>query len=427
MLIYNAIICTPEGRLSGYVVTENGVISKVSGGSPTLQEQDAHRTCAVDAGGAWLLPGAIDAHVHFREPGLTHKATIASESAAALAGGVTSFMDMPNTVPPTVSVEAWEEKMRLAERSSVANYAFFIGATADNMNQLRRADYSRIPGIKLFMGSSTGRMAVGDERALAEIFETAQVPVVVHAEDDAVIALNRARIEAFAGKDPEVYYHSIIRDSLACVKATEHAMELAQRYGTRLHIAHVSTAEELSLLSPGPVEGKLITAEVSPHHLMFCTDDYKERGARIKMNPSVKSERDRQALRQGVLSGRIDIVATDHAPHLLTEKEGGALKAVSGAPMVQFSTAVTAGLFGPETVSQVMSSKVREVFAIRERGCIAPGYKADMMLMEQVPEGYTVTDADVLSKCGWTPLAGVRLYWRVKQTFITGPEPLLFR
>lgn len=427
MLIHNAIICTPEGHLSGYVVTDNGVISRVCTGCPTLQELDEARGCTVDAGGAWLLPGAIDAHVHFRQPGLTHKADIASESAASLAGGVTSFMDMPNTVPPTVSIEAWEEKMRMAACSSAANYAFFIGATADNVKELQKADYSQIPGIKLFMGSSTGRMAVGDERALAEIFETAQVPVVVHAEDDAIIAANRARVVALAGDDPDVSYHSVIRDSLACVRATEHAMELAARYGTRLHIAHVSTAEELSLLSAGPVEGKLITAEASPHHLLFTADDYSERGARIKMNPSVKAERDRQALRDGVLSGKIDIVATDHAPHLLSEKEGGALKAVSGAPMVQFSTAVTAGLFGPETVSQVMASKVREVFSIRNRGCIAPGFKADMMLMEHVPEGYTVTDAHVLSKCGWTPLAGMSLYWRVKQSFISGPEPLLFR
>lgn len=420
-IVYNADIVTPSGVSRGFVaIDDNGLIASVDSGDPS-SELLADAIDKVDAGGRLLMAGAIDSHVHFREPGLTHKATIASESRAAVAGGVTSYFDMPNTVPQTVTTEAIEAKASIAAHSSLANYAFFIGATNTNLDQLLAADYTRIPGIKLFMGSSTGNMLVDREQALCALFEAAPAIISVHAEDEATIRAARAEIENEYGQDAPVDLHSRLRTAEACYRASAHAVELARHYGSHLHIAHLTTAAELSLLEgAGDIENKKITAEVSPHHLMWTDADYATKGARIKMNPSVKSVADRTALRKAVADGVIDIVATDHAPHLLSEKEGSLFKAVSGAPMVQFSLPVMLDLYDPVTVTRVMSANPARLFQIDRRGFIAPGYHADLTLVEHLPEPYIVSDSDSVSLCGWTPLDGIPLHHKVVQTWVNG-------
>ncbi|MDE6368252.1 MAG: dihydroorotase [Muribaculaceae bacterium] len=420
-LIYNVDVVTPERVSRGFVaIGKDGRIALVGDGEPqqSLFDEAANR---VDGCGGLLMAGAIDCHVHFREPGLTHKATIASESRAAVAGGVTSFFDMPNTVPQTVTVQAVNEKAEIASRTSVANYAFFIGATNDNLDQLVAADYTRVAGVKLFMGSSTGNMLVDKENALCRLFEAAPAIISVHAEDEATIRAAREAIEAEYGADAPVSLHIRLRPAEACYKATAHAVELARRYGSRLHIAHLTTAAELALLDPpAPVEEKRITAEVSPHHLMWTIDDYERKGARIKMNPAVKTAEDRAALREALAEGRIDIVATDHAPHLMAEKDGSLFKAVSGAPMVQFSLPVMLGLYAPELVTRVMADVPARLFGVVGRGRVAEGYFADLVLVERLTEPVTVTDDDALSLCGWTPMAGEELHHKVTKTWVNG-------
>ncbi len=422
-IIYNADIVTPSGVSRGFVtIDDDGFIDSVVSGSPA-PELMAEAADKVDAEGRLLMAGAIDCHVHFREPGLTHKATIASESRAAVAGGVTSFFDMPNTIPQTVTTDAIEAKATIAARDSAANYAFFIGATNSNLDQLLAADYSRVAGIKLFMGSSTGNMLVDQEQSLCALFEAAPAIISVHAEDEATIRAARAEIEKEYGQDAPVSLHSRMRPAEACYRASAHAVELARRYGSRLHIAHLTTAAELALLdATTDLENKKITAEVSPHHLIWTDADYAVKGARIKMNPSVKTAVDRDALRQAVADGLIDVVATDHAPHLLSEKEGSLFKAVSGAPMVQFSLPVMLDLYDPATVTRVMSANPARVFQIDRRGIIAPGYHADLTLVERLSEPYIVQDSDALSLCGWTPLAGTPLRHKVTQTWVNGKK-----
>lgn len=420
-LIYNADVVTPERVSRGFVAIDSGgLIAKVGDGEPSAEDMKAARI-SVDAKGAMLMAGATDCHVHFREPGLTRKATIASESRASVSGGVTSYFDMPNTVPQTVTREALDEKAEIAARTSLANYAFFIGATNDNLDELLAADYTKIPGIKLFMGSSTGNMLVDREQALCRLFEAAPAIISVHAEDEATIRAARAEIEAEYGDDAPVSLHTRMRPAEACLKATSHAVELARRYGSRLHIAHLTTAAELALLDSGkPLEEKKITAEVSPHHLLWTEDDYARKGARIKMNPSVKSAADRAALRKAVADGEIDVVATDHAPHLLSEKEGSLFKAVSGAPIVQFSLPAMLDLFAPQTVTRVMSHNPAKLFAIDRRGDIAEGNFADLVLVEKAEKPIEISDHDVVSLCGWTPLDGEKLGHKVVSTWVNG-------
>lgn len=420
-LIYNADIVTPERVSHGFVaIGGDGRITCVGDGEPSASLMAAARK-SIDAQGALLMAGAIDCHVHFREPGLTHKATIASESRAAIAGGVTSFFDMPNTVPQTVGIDAIEQKTEIAASTSLANFAFFIGATNDNIDQLLKADYTKVAGIKLFMGSSTGNMLVDNESALTYLFENAPTIISVHAEDEATIRAARAEIETEYGNDAPVSLHTRLRSAEACVKATTRAVELARRYGTHLHIAHLTTAAELQLLDRDiPLSDKHITAEVSPHHLLWTDEDYTKKGARIKMNPSVKSKSDRAALRHAVADGTIDIVATDHAPHLLSEKSGSLFKAVSGAPMVQFSLPVMLDMFDPSTVTRVMSSNPAKLFGIAERGRVAEGQFADLTLVERCSAPMSVTDSDVLSLCGWTPLDGEYLGHKVAYTWVNG-------
>lgn len=431
LVIYNALI-VPDGHTApfhGWLATEDDKIAAVGAGEvPPQHLECASRT--VDAGGAMLLPGAIDCHVHFREPGLTHKATIASESRAAIVGGVTSYIDMPNCVPPTVTLEAWHDKMERAAATSRANYAFMIGATAANLPQLLNADPRRMPAVKVFMGSSTGNMLIDDDSSLRKIFAEQPFRVVVHAEDQAIINRNTAAAQPLENPS-DMMWHTRLRNDEACVRATERAMQLAVRYGTRLHVAHVTTALETRLFDPSPSPaGKQITAEVSPHHLIHSSDDYPRLGARIKMNPAVKSPADRLALRDALAEGRLDIVATDHAPHLLSEKQGDVFHAVSGAPMVQFSLPAMLDMFPPSTVVARMCEGPAVLFGIEGRGSLRPGNYADMALVEKLAEPHIVDDADVVSLCGWTPMAGSPIGHRVVETWVnggSGPMPLAFK
>lgn len=430
-IIYNAIL-VPDGSAvpsRGWLAFNRGTILSLGhGDAPAALFDSADER--IDAAGAYLLPGAIDCHVHFREPGLTHKATIASESRAALAGGVTSYIEMPNTKPATVTLADWEAKMHIAEAGSAGNYAFMLGATADNLTELQHADFSKVAAVKVFMGSSTGNMLLSDDSALRAVFAEQPGRIVVHAEDQSVIDRN---IEHFSPiPDPDnMLWHTRLRSNEACVRATERAMELASRYGSRLHVAHLTTAEEAALFDPSPLPGdKRITAEASPHHLLFTADDYSRLGSRIKMNPAVKFEADRRALRDAVLSGRIDIIATDHAPHLLSEKAGDVFHAMSGAPMVQFSLVKMLDLFDPATVVRRMCQSPAQLFGIEGRGTLAPGNYADLVLVEKLSDPHTITDADVLSPCGWTPLTGTPTTHRVVRTWVNGgtrPMPLTFR
>lgn len=407
-----------ETTADSWILFEEKIIKAVGNGTcPTDDVTDI-----VDGKGALALPGVIDCHVHFREPGLTKKADIKSESIAAVAGGVTSYFEMPNTTPPTTTIEAWEEKMELAKKKSAANYAFFIGATNHNIDTLRNMDFTYVPGVKLFMGSSTGNMLVDDNSTIARIFENIDAIVAVHAEDQNIINTNTQKeIDNFGDRaSVPVERHSAIRSAQACVESTSKAVALAKKFGRRLHICHISTKEELDLLEKDtPLAEKLITSEVSPHHLMWCDSDYTRKGTRIKMNPAVKDNDTRIALREALKGGVIDMVATDHAPHLHADKEGGALTAASGAPLVQFSLPWMLDNFDETTVQRVMCENPARIFHIDRRGKLATGYYADIVLIrETLP--YVVSDADVISKCEWTPLCGETLNHKVEQTWING-------
>ncbi len=423
LALHNAIIINDGRRFKGYVVVDRPFITSVGEGDMPENLKASCREC-VDAEGALLLPGVIDDQVHFRDPGLTHKADIATESMAAVAGGVTSFMDMPNTNPPTVTAEALEAKLRRGAECSNGNYGFFIGATNDNIDTLLSCDYTKVPGVKLFLGSSTGNMLVDREATLDRIFRDVPAIIAVHSEDEATIRANREAIAARYDGHPPVSEHPAIRSREACIISTARAIERANRFDTRLHVLHVSTAEEVDMFSAMPLEEKRVTAEVCVHHLWFCDEDYSTLGTRIKMNPAVKTAADREALRQGLRDGHLDVVGTDHAPHLPSEKEGDALTAASGAPMVQFSLPVMLemadqGIFTHELVVEKMCHAPARLFHVDQRGYIAPGFYADLTVVTPGTP-YTVTDDMVLSRCGWTPLAGTTLHNRVIATYVNG-------
>lgn len=421
-LLHNAVIVNEDRQYLGYVeISAEGKIVSVSQGEPTAELLDSYRGATTDLGGHRLLPGVIDSHVHFREPGGEHKATIASESRAAVAGGVTSFMEMPNTNPATITLEALEDKFARAAKDSVANYSFYIGATKDNLSVLKAVDYHRVPGVKLFMGSSTGGMLVEGEDALSEIFKL-PVLIAVHCEDEATIKSNTKAVKDLYGDtDPEIIWHCSIRDAIACVRSTAHAIALAERYGTRLHIMHLTTLQELRMLSQTSPH---ITGEACVAHLMFDDRDYARLGTRIKCNPAVKSAAHRDALRRGVREGVISTVSTDHAPHTAEEKDRGLFGAPSGMPMVQFSLPAMLDLalrvgWPLHTVVRAMAHSQADIFGVEQRGYIRPGYWAD--LVEVDPEGTTeVRSGNILSKCGWSPLEGLDLRTKVVKTWVNG-------
>ncbi|MDE7396126.1 MAG: dihydroorotase [Muribaculum sp.] len=423
ILLYNGTVVNRNHRFNGYVLIDGKRIADVGEGYPaTLPDEVDER---IDVDGALILPGVIDDQVHFRDPGLTHKGDIATESRAAAAGGVTSFMDMPNTNPPTTTIEALEAKRRRAAEVSAVNYAFFLGATNDNLPVLLTADYKDIPGVKLFLGSSTGNMLVDNDTVLEQIFSRVPALIAVHSEDEATIREARQRLEQQYGHDIPIELHPVMRSREACVVSTRRAIERARRCGTRLHVLHVSTADEANMFSDMPLSPeKRITAEVCVHHLWFCSDDYRRLGSRIKMNPAVKDEADRQILRQALRDGRLDIVATDHAPHLLSEKQGGLLDAASGAPMVQYSLPVMLeladqGVFTIEMVVEKMCHAPAKLYNIVDRGWIESGMYADIVVVKQNCP-YLVTDESAVGRCGWTPLAGTTLHNRVERTYVNG-------
>lgn len=423
-LIKNVRIINEGRSYQGAVLINGEMIEAVYEGE-VPSEIIAEAKEVVDGQGKWLLPGCIDDQVHFREPGLTHKADIYSESRAAVAGGVTSFMDMPNTKPQTTTLENLEWKFNRAAETSVANYSFFFGGTNDNMEDIRRLDRSRVPGLKLFLGSSTGNMLVDKKNALERIFSESDLLIAVHAEKEEIIKRNIAYYTQQYGEDLDISFHSKIRSEEASYASSSEAVELATRLGTRLHILHLSTAKETTLLDNKlPLKDKKITGEVCVHHLWFHDGDYALFGNRIKWNPSIKTLADRTALREAVNNDKIDIIATDHAPHLLSEKEGSCLKAASGGPLVQHSLIVMLelameGRFTYEKVVDKMAHKPAELFHIDRRGYIRPGYYADLVLIDP-NKTWTVSKENILTKCGWSPFEGYTFHHAVDTTWVNG-------
>jgi len=425
-LIKNARIVN-EGRIyKGAVWIEGNFIKEVfEGEEPEGREFEADKV--IDAQGRLLMPGIIDDQVHFRDPGLTHKGDIGTESRAAVAGGVTTFMDMPNTNPQTTTLEALENKFIRGAEVSAANYSFFFGGTNDNLSEIGKLDKSRIPGLKLFLGSSTGNMLVDRKESLERIFGETDLLIAVHAEKEEIIQRNIKHYTDIYGPDLDISFHPKIRSEEACYVSSAEAVELASRLDTRLHILHLSTAREMTLLPNDiPLKEKKITGEVCVHHLWFEEADYARFGNCIKWNPAIKTRDDRNALREAVCSGKLDIVATDHAPHLPAEKEGSCLKAASGGPLVQHSLVamlemVGQGIFTYENVVEKMAHAPADLFGIDRRGYIRPGYYADLVLVEtETP--WLVNPDNLLYKCGWSPFEGFTFTHQIWKTFVNGQE-----
>lgn len=422
-LIKNVTIINEGERFVGSVLIENERIAKILRGvysETTATVVDS----IVDGQGKWLIPGVIDDQVHFRDPGLTHKGDLYTESRAAVAGGVTSFMEMPNTKPQTTTNDDLNRKFDRAAEVSAANYSFYIGATNDNLSELKKADPKRTCGVKIFMGSSTGNMLVDNEKSLSAIFSEIGMLIATHCEKEEVIQANIAKYKALYGEDVPVKYHPEIRDVEACYRSSAEAVALAQKYNTRLHILHLSTAREVSLFEKRPLTEKRITGEVCVHHLWFDDRDYAAYGNRIKWNPSIKSESDKLALREALNSGQLDVVATDHAPHLLSEKEGGCFTAASGGPLVQHSLIVMLelakkGVFTPEKVVEKMCHAPATLYKVEERGFIREGYFADLVLVNPVTE-WIVSTENIIYKCGWSPVEGSTFHSQVDMTFVNG-------
>ena len=416
-LIQGGTLVNEGQSFEGSIIVEDGQISQISQGHTT---PEASFDEIIDASGCFVLPGIIDDHVHFREPGLTEKADIDTESRAAAAGGVTTYFDMPNTVPQTTTIEALEEKQALAREKSHVNYAFFFGATNINTELFAQLDPHRVPGIKLFMGSSTGNMLVDRREVLERIFSTSPLPIMTHCEDTAIINRNMTEAKQKYGDDPKVTHHPEIRSEEACYESTRLAVELAMQYGARLHVAHLTTEKELQLFG----NDTHITAEATVSHLYFCDRDYNALGTRIKCNPAIKTQRDRDALREALNDGRITVVGTDHAPHLLSQKEGGCARAASGMPMIQFSLVtmlelVDQGVLTIERLVELMCHNPARLFEVSQRGYLREGYQADIVLVRP-GAGWTVTKDVIQSRCGWSPMENHMYLWRVERTICNG-------
>ncbi len=422
-LIKNARIIN-EGRIfNGAVLIDGEFISRVFTGNDIPPEL-VTGAAVIDAAGQYLIPGAIDDQVHFREPGLTHKGEIATESRAAVAGGVTSYMEMPNTNPQAVTQEVLEAKYERAAEVSAANYSFYMGATNDNLDEVLKTDGSKVCGIKIFMGSSTGNMLVDNEEVLSEIFRSTKLLVATHCEDESTIVRNTAIYREKYGNFVPISAHPKIRSAEACFKSSAKAVELATKFGTRLHVLHLSTAEEMKLFSSGKVADKHITAEVCVHHLWFDEHDYISKGNFIKWNPAIKSAEDKAALWEALRTDKIDVVATDHAPHTLQEKDHSYFKAPSGGPMVQHSlTAMLEmsrkGMISIERVIEKMCHAPADLFRIDRRGYIREGYYADLVLVDPA-QSWVVSPENILYKCGWSPFDGMEFSHRVMATFVNG-------
>lgn len=418
-LIKNGTIVNEGRSFLGDLVVNGEQIEEIYEGKAPRGIYDQ----VIDASGCFVLPGVIDDHVHFREPGLTRKADIESESRAAAFGGVTSYFEMPNTNPQTTTLEALEDKFALGAQKSHVNYSFFFGATNDNVDSFDRLDVHRIPGIKLFMGSSTGNMLVDKYESLQQIFVKAKklgLPVMTHCEDTDIINRNMAAYQKKYGEDPDVKFHPEIRSAEACYESSSLAVKLAKESGAHLHIAHVTTARELEFFG----KDENITGEAVIAHLYFSDEDYADKKAFIKCNPAIKTVKDRQALREALADGRISVVGTDHAPHEWKDKQGGCAKAASGMPMVQFSLVsmlelVDKGVLSIERMVEVMSHHPAKLFQVDKRGFLRPGYQADIVIVRP-NTAWTVRKEIIQSKCGWSSMEGHEYQWQVEQTICNG-------
>jgi dihydroorotase len=419
MLIVNANIVNEGKIINSDLLIENGLISKIG------KNISSGTAITIDAKGKYLIPGIIDDQVHFREPGLTYKATIQSESRAGVAGGVTSFMEMPNTVPNALTRTLLEDKYAIGARTSLANYSFFMGASNDNSEEVLRTDPKQVCGIKIFMGSSTGNMLVDNEKTLEAIFKNAPMLVATHCEDEASIRDNAENYRAIYGEDVPIACHAEIRNEAACYKSSSLAVELAKRYDTRLHILHISTEKELGLFTNKiPLKEKRITSEVCVHHLWFDKHDYYGLGTLIKWNPAVKEKRHKEALLKGLLNDTLDIIATDHAPHTLQEKNNNYWKAPSGAPMIQHSLNVMLefykeGKISLEKIVEKMCHAPAECFQLDKRGFIREGYWADLALVD-LSTTWKVSKRNLHYQCNWSPLEGQQFHGKVTHTIVSG-------
>ena len=423
LLIKNAIIVNENEVFPGSLIIGNGKINRIiKGNNAEIPPYDYE---IIDGTGKYLLPGIIDEHVHFREPGLTHKGDISSESAAAVAGGITSFMEMPNTLPQTTTLELLEQKHELASEKSLANYSFYLGATNDNLNEIKKINPDQLCGLKLFMGASTGNMLVDNLKTLENIFAECPVNIVIHCEDEQTIRLNSEYYRKKFGEDLPAKYHPLIRSSEACYKSSSLAIKLARKYKSHAHILHVSTVKELDLFDPIPLSpSKLITAEVCIHHLWFDDSDYEDMGSLIKWNPAIKTAKDRKGLVEGLKRNSIDAIATDHAPHTLEEKKNTYFKAPSGGPLIQHSLVAMLELFHQkkitlQTIVNKMAHAPASIFNIHERGYLREGYWADLVLVD-MNAPWTVTSENILYKCKWSPLIGQIFQSKILYTFING-------
>lgn len=419
-LIKNAQIVNENKVFKGDVLIEGEFIKEI--GENIIPTGDV---LMVDAEGKFLIPGMIDDQVHFREPGLIHKANIATESKAAIAGGITSFIEMPNTVPQATTQELLADKFEIASKTSYANYSFMFGGTNDNLEELLKTNPKDVAGIKLFLGSSTGNMLVDNEEVLEKIFSSTKMLISVHCEDEATIRKNTEEYKAKYGDDIPVKYHPLIRSEEACYLSSSKAIELAKKTGARLHIFHLSTEKETHLFRNDiPLEEKQITAEVCVHHLWFTDADYDKKGTHIKWNPAVKTQKDKDGLWKALLDDRIDIIATDHAPHTLEEKDNMYTKAPSGGPLVQHAVPailekVKEGVLSIEKAVEKMSHNPAKIFKVEKRGFIKEGFYADLVLVD-ADKKWTVDKENVLYKCGWSPFEGVEFSNQITHTFVNG-------
>jgi dihydroorotase len=418
-LIVNANIVNEDKVFQGDILIRGQVIEKVG------TDISANADRVIDAKGKILMPGAIDDQVHFREPGLTHKGNIFSESRAAVAGGVTSFMEMPNTNPPAFTQKLLEEKYAIAERTSLANYSFFIGASNDNLDEVMKTDLKNVCGLKIFMGSSTGNLLVDNEKTLEGFFSRFPSLIATHCEDERTVKTNTEAFRQKYGDNMPVKYHPLIRNTEACYLSSSFAVALARKHGTKLHILHISTAKETGLFDNTiPLEQKKITAEACVHHLWFTDKDYDTLGTRLKWNPAVKTEADRSAVLKAVLDDRIDVIATDHAPHTIEEKQNNYFKAPSGGPLVQHSIVAMMELhrkseISLETIVRKMCHNPAILFQISRRGFIREGYYADLVLLD-TNSAWTVSKENILAHCRWSPFEGTVFHSKVTHTFVSG-------
>ena len=420
ILIKNAQIVNEGKIFKSDILIENDLIAKIS---ETIPEENLDNV--INAEGKFLIPGVIDDQVHFREPGLTHKGDIESESKAAIAGGTTSFIEQPNTVPNAVTQELLEEKYKIASEKSYANYSFSMGGTNDNLEEVLKTNPRNVAAIKLFLGSSTGNMLVDNPEILEEIFSKVKMPICVHCEDETTIRKNTEIYKEKYGEDIPVKFHHLIRSEEACYLSSSKAVELARKTGARLHIYHLSTAKETELFRNDiPLKDKKITAEVCVHHLHFTNKDYETKGSLIKWNPAVKTEKDKTGLWEALLDDRIDVIATDHAPHTLEEKSNKYLKCPSGAPLIQHSLNVMLEYYKKDKISlekivEKMCHNPAILFEIEKRGFVKEGYKADLVLVDLNKE-YTVSKENILYKCGWSPLENEIFHSEITHTFVNG-------